>query len=110
MAFCCGRTKLIIDWHNYGFTIMQSTGTNKYLCQGAKIYEGVFGRMGDRHLAVSKAFRLDISTTFGIPLDTISVLYDRAVAGKFKKLTIKEKHELFGRINMQDMFTEEASG
>jgi len=56
--------------------------------------------MGDRHLAVSKAFRLDISKTFGIPLDTISVLYDRAVAGKFKKLSSKEKHDLFGRINL----------
>jgi hypothetical protein len=79
---------------------MQSTGTNKYLCAGAKIYEGVFGRMGDRHLAVSKAFRLDISSTFGIPLDTISVLYDRAVAGKFRKLNIREKHDLFTRIDL----------
>jgi len=58
----------------------------------ARWYEGFFGRLGDEHLTVSKAFRKDLAEKFGIPIDKISVLYDRAVAGKFRVLTLDEKH------------------
>lgn len=42
---------------------------------------------------------------FGIPRDRISVLYDRAVGGKFKVLTMRQKHEFFNKINMDNMIT-----
>jgi len=35
----CTQTKLIIDWHNYGYTIMKSTGVNGMLCKLAQWYE-----------------------------------------------------------------------
>ena len=104
------QTKLIIDWHNYGYTIMEANKVNGKLCAMAKIYEGFFGRFSNENLTVSKAFRMDISKQFGIPLKNISVLYDRAVAGKFKVLTLKEKHELFGRIEFEGVFTTEKDG
>lgn len=65
-----------------------------------KMYEVFFGRMGDSHLTVSKAFKSDIATTIGVPLDNISVLYDRAVKGKFKQLSLLGKHHLFERIDL----------
>ena len=32
LIFCSSQTKLIIDWHNYGYTIMQANGVNSMLC------------------------------------------------------------------------------
>lgn len=98
-------TKLVIDWHNYGYTIMEANSVNPVLVTVGKIYERFFGQFGHQHLTVSNAFKKDLAEKFGIPLDKISVLYDRAVAGKFKQLTLKEKHELFGRISLDGVFT-----
>ena len=81
-------TKLVIDWHNYGYTIMEANSVNPLLVTLGKIYERFFGQFGHQHLTVSNAFKRDLAEKFGIPLDKISVLYDRAVAGKFKQLTL----------------------
>ena len=74
------------------------------ICILGKIYEGFFGRYGDFHLTVSKAFKTDLHQKFRIPQNKISVLYDRAVSGKFKKLNMDEKFELFSKIGLQNMF------
>ena len=67
---------------------MQSTKVNPILCKGAQIYEQFLGKFSDKNFTVSKAFKKDLSERFGIQNDTISVLYDRAVKGKFNLLTI----------------------
>ena len=55
------EVSIIVDWHNYGYSIMQSTGSNRYLIAAAKQYELFFGRMiGDVHITVSRAFADDI--------------------------------------------------
>ena len=46
-------TKLIIDWHNYGFTILESVGSNRILVNLAKKYEIIFGNWAHHNLAVS---------------------------------------------------------
>jgi beta-1,4-mannosyltransferase len=56
----CGRTKLIIDWHNYGYSIMRVNRVNKMLVFLAKIYEKHLGRWGDYNLCVSKAMKTDL--------------------------------------------------
>ena len=56
-------------------------------------------------MCVSKAFKNDLVTRFGIEKSRISVLYDRAVRGKFKILSDLEKHELFERVDMHGIFT-----
>jgi len=63
---------------------MEANSVNPVLVTVGKIYERFFGQFGHQHLTVSKAFKKDLAEKFGIPLDKISVLYDRAVAGKFK--------------------------
>ncbi len=85
-------TKLIIDWHNYGFTILQSVGSNKLLVILAKYYEIFFGNWAHHNLAVSHQFKKNISKEIGVNQNKISVLYDRAVSGKFKELSLNEKH------------------
>ncbi|KAK3486084.1 glycosyl transferases group 1-domain-containing protein [Neurospora hispaniola] len=49
-------TKLLIDWHNYGWTILSSTrGPRHPLVYIAKLYECLFGRLGDHNLTVTHA-------------------------------------------------------
>ncbi|KAK1783083.1 glycosyl transferases group 1-domain-containing protein [Copromyces sp. CBS 386.78] len=49
-------TKLLIDWHNYGWTILASTrGSRHPLVYIAKLYECLFGRLGDHNLTVTHA-------------------------------------------------------
>ncbi|CCC06765.1 unnamed protein product [Sordaria macrospora k-hell] len=49
-------TKLLIDWHNYGWTILASTrGPRHPLVYIAKLYECLFGRLGDHNLTVTHA-------------------------------------------------------
>jgi len=61
-------TKLIIDWHNYGYTIMEANKVNSFLVKLGRLYEGFFGLFAHEHLTVSKAFQKDLSEKFGIPI------------------------------------------
>ena len=72
----------------------------------AERYEFVLGRYADQNLTVSRAFKKDLETRFGLEPKRVHVLYDRAVRGKFGPISIQTKHELFGRVGMQDRFTE----
>lgn len=48
------RQQVIIDWHNYGYSILRVNRVNKALVFGAKVYEMNLGRWtGDHHLCVS---------------------------------------------------------
>ncbi|KAH6856299.1 glycosyl transferases group 1-domain-containing protein [Chaetomium sp. MPI-CAGE-AT-0009] len=50
------NSKLIIDWHNYGWTILAGTrGANHPLVALSKLYECYFGRLGHLHLTVTHA-------------------------------------------------------
>ena len=49
----CGKTRLVIDWHNYGFSILEVGGSSKLLIKVAKWYELFFGKMAWKHLTVS---------------------------------------------------------
>lgn len=99
------RFVLIVDWHNYGYTILQSNKVNSKLCAIAEVYEKFLGRYADFNLTVSEAFKEDLCTRFGIRKNSISVLYDRAVKGKFGPISLQEKHELFDRVGWTGMFT-----
>ncbi|KAK3318764.1 glycosyl transferases group 1-domain-containing protein [Apodospora peruviana] len=50
------NSKLMIDWHNYGWTILAGTrGPRHPLVYLSKFYECYFGRLGHFHLTVTKA-------------------------------------------------------
>lgn len=61
------------------------------IVQIAEAYEIYFGKYADHHLTVSQAFKKDLVTKLGVNSNKISVLYDRAVEGKFKPLNEREK-------------------
>ena len=106
--FTCYRTRLVIDWHNYGFTIMRVNGVNRHIVSIARFYELWWGKYGDYHLTVSEAMRGDLIRMLpALARKPVHVLYDRATS-KFKELTIREKAELFSRVSLKNMVTEES--
>lgn len=52
----CRNTRLLIDWHNYGWTILSGTrGARHPFVLVSKLYECVFGRAGSANLTVTHA-------------------------------------------------------
>jgi beta-1,4-mannosyltransferase len=66
----------IIDWHNYGYTILAlRLGERHWAVRLTFWSERVFGRLAARHLCVSRAMQRDLATRWGIA--NAVVLYDR---------------------------------
>ncbi|NXQ35404.1 ALG1 mannosyltransferase, partial [Alaudala cheleensis] len=88
-------SKLIIDWHNYGYTIMSlSHGRSHPLVLIAKWYEKIFGRLSDYNLCVTDAMKKDLWVHFKIKAVT---LYDKP-ASYFKETPLDLQHNLFMRL------------
>ncbi|XP_057891827.1 chitobiosyldiphosphodolichol beta-mannosyltransferase [Melospiza georgiana] len=88
-------SSLIIDWHNYGYSIMSlSHGRSHPLVLLAKWYEKLFGRLSDYNLCVTDAMRKDLWVNFKIKAVT---LYDRP-ASYFKETPLDLQHNLFMKL------------
>ncbi|XP_064246665.1 chitobiosyldiphosphodolichol beta-mannosyltransferase isoform X1 [Passer domesticus] len=88
-------SKLIIDWHNYGYTIMSlSHGRSHPLVLIAKWYEKLFGRLSDYNLCVTDAMKKDLWVNFKIKAVT---LYDKP-ASHFKETPLDLQHSLFMKL------------
>uniref|UniRef100_A0A8B9IYE5 Chitobiosyldiphosphodolichol beta-mannosyltransferase n=1 Tax=Amazona collaria TaxID=241587 RepID=A0A8B9IYE5_9PSIT len=89
------RSKLIIDWHNYGYTVMSlSHGRNHPLVQIAKWYEKLFGRLSDYNLCVTNAMKEDLWVNCNIKAVT---LYDKP-ASYFKETPLELQHRLYMKL------------
>lgn len=86
------RSKFVIDWHNYGYTILEVNRRNKLLCFIAKLYEKLYGKSSHLNLCVSDAMRKHLKEEMGI--DAIN-LPDRAMKNVFKRLPLQQAHPLF---------------
>lgn len=95
-------SKLVIDWHNYGYTILSLTlGKNHKLVKIAHLYEKIFGQLAAGEICVTKAMQEDLMNNWHVHA---TVLYDRPYEG-FKPLQIHEKHDLFVRLREEyDVF------
>lgn len=68
-------TKFVIDWHNYGFTILAlKSGSQHILVKICKRIELLFGQMSDLNFCVTEAMKNDLKQK-GIEAIT---LYDKA--------------------------------
>ncbi|XP_055050089.1 chitobiosyldiphosphodolichol beta-mannosyltransferase [Misgurnus anguillicaudatus] len=87
--------QFIIDWHNYGYTIMAlSHGEKHPIVKVAKWYEKLFGCFSDHNLCVTNAMRGDLQKNWNIKATT---LYDKPPS-IFRETPLKLQHELFVRI------------
>nr|XP_057904493.1 chitobiosyldiphosphodolichol beta-mannosyltransferase [Doryrhamphus excisus] len=89
-------SRFVIDWHNYGYTIMAlSLGHKHPLVRLASWYEHVFGPLATHNLCVTNAMKDDLHQNWGIKATT---LYDRPAA-IFRETPLKTQHELFLRLS-----------
>eukprot|EP00093_Oithona_nana_P005647 05647.XXX_54247_55529_1 [CDS] Oithona nana genome sequencing. len=91
------HTKLVLDWHNYGYTILQMSEGNSQLVKIAHSIEAFFGPKVDAAFCVSKAMKRDLYNRWNIDA---TVLYDRPLS-TFKPCSVDEKHNLLMRLSEQ---------
>uniref|UniRef100_A0A672YKD2 ALG1 chitobiosyldiphosphodolichol beta-mannosyltransferase n=1 Tax=Sphaeramia orbicularis TaxID=375764 RepID=A0A672YKD2_9TELE len=90
-------SRFIIDWHNYGYTIMSlSLGLKHPVVRLAKWYEHFFGPLATHNLCVTNAMKDDLQKNWGIRATT---LYDRP-ASVFRETPLKQQHQLFRRLSV----------
>jgi beta-1,4-mannosyltransferase len=88
--------KLVIDWHNFGFTILShSLGDAHPFVVVSRVYEQMLGRLGDSHFCVTKAMQTWLEEHWGV---RAAVLYDKAPAF-FKRTPPSEAHALFRKLH-----------
>jgi len=93
--FILNGSKLIIDWHNYGYSILAlKLGSNNILVKIAKVYEELFGQLSSANLCVTKAMKDDLYKNWKI---SAKVMHDRP-GPLFKPISLKEKHDLFEKL------------
>lgn len=98
VSMLCG-SKFIIDWHNYGFTIL-ALGVKKDghpLVKIARWYEFFFGSMSSHNLCVTQAMQKDLWDHRGIRAVT---LYDRPPL-RFQAVDLTSQHELFEKLSKE---------
>ncbi|CAD8093190.1 unnamed protein product [Paramecium primaurelia] len=108
------RSKIIIDFHNYGHTILALQMRNKFILKMARSYEHQFSRSYDYALCVSQAMQKDLQQNWRI---NATVVYDKANINFNVINKPKEKHELFMKLDFhwqwevlnsyETLFTEE---
>ena len=87
---------LIIDWHNYGWSILaMGREADSPVVRLARLYEEFVGGCADGHLVVTEAMGNDLSArTLGAGAAPPRVLHDRAQPS-FRRTTAAEAHQLF---------------
>ena len=85
-------SKFIIDWHNYGYTILKVNNRPNFIVNLAYKYEKYIGKKSDLNFCVSRAEKRDLKKQFNI--DEIC-LPDRPVKGLFKFLNEIEANDLY---------------
>ncbi|XP_078096092.1 chitobiosyldiphosphodolichol beta-mannosyltransferase isoform X2 [Mustelus asterias] len=78
-AVCLLRgSKFIIDWHNYGYTIMSLTHGDRHpVVQIAKWYEHFFGKLSDSNLCVTEAMKEDLRENWNIKSEFVPSDFER---------------------------------
>lgn len=79
---CWARnTRLIIDWHNYGWTILAGTrGSRHPFVRISKLYECILGRHGSANLTVTHAMKAELQRAPYSVHGPIVAMHDRPAA------------------------------
>ena len=105
------NTKFIIDWHNYGFSILALTNGPKHiLCKICKQMEIFFGKRANINLCVTNAMKNDLLLNYSVKALT---LYDKPHES-FKPLSVEEKNDFFQKLvhnyNLEEFSDENSNG
>ena len=101
LVFCVlTGTKFVIDWHNYGYTILAMAREKKLadpLVRIAKFVEKLFARMAHAHFCVTQAMRVNLALDWNVEA---RLLYDRAPT-HFGDVSDWHKHDLFLKLGQK---------
>jgi beta-1,4-mannosyltransferase len=102
VLFMSPRTKLIIDWHNLGYSILGlKLGESHLFVKLYKLYEKWMGHRAFVHLTVTVSLGEFLRAEFGMNRRRIIPLYDRP-ASQFALISEKERKEIIA--NHKDIF------
>jgi len=88
-------SKFIVDWHNFGYTLLAiSHGRSHLIVKVYHWFERFFGRMSDGSLCVTKAMQHELAQNWKIKA---TVLYDQPPEF-FHCTSLDERHDLFCRL------------
>ncbi|CAH2306801.1 chitobiosyldiphosphodolichol beta-mannosyltransferase isoform X1 [Pelobates cultripes] len=91
------KSQLIIDWHNYGYSILSLTnGPESPVVHIAKWYEHIFGRFSKYNFCVTNAMKEDLLVNWRIKATT---LYDKPPS-MFQETTLQLQHKLFMKLSV----------
>ncbi len=85
-------SKLVVDWHNFGFSIVALSVRNQTIVGLTKRYEKWFGALGDAHLCVSRSMQRELERNWGI--SKVCVLHD-CPPEFFCRATLEQRRQLF---------------
>ncbi|KAK7507548.1 hypothetical protein BaRGS_00001483 [Batillaria attramentaria] len=89
------RSQMIIDWHNYGYTILAlKLGPQHLLVSVSQWVERTFGKYAKDNICVTNAMRDDLHHQWNVRATTV---YDRPPE-MFKPTPTPEQHDLFLRL------------
>eukprot|EP01025_Chloroclados_australasicus_P061245 TRINITY_DN8023_c0_g1_i2.p1 TRINITY_DN8023_c0_g1~~TRINITY_DN8023_c0_g1_i2.p1 ORF type:complete len:439 (-),score=31.69 TRINITY_DN8023_c0_g1_i2:451-1767(-) len=92
------KAQLIVDWHNFGYTILQlKFQQDNVLVVLYKWFEFFWGKKADQHICVSKAMAQKLAQDIGIKA---VVFYDKPQS-RFHPISIKQTHYLFSKLRNQ---------
>lgn len=90
------QSHFIIDWHNYGYTILSLTvGSTNPLVKFSKFYEGMLGRIAAYNICVTQAMKEDLKQRWDV---TAATLYDRPPK-RFKSVDQNARHKIFHKLS-----------
>lgn len=88
--------RLVVDWHNFGYTIMAITmGPRHPLVLLSRRFERNWARGVSAHLCVTRAMQQELLLNWG--LRNVTVFYDRPPE-KFRRASVQEQHRLMLRV------------
>lgn len=91
------RSKLIVDWHNFGYSVLSMTvGPQHLLVKISLIYEKFFGRLSHYNLCVTNAMKEYLKNDWEIEAAT---LYDKPGPTMLPSISEVEKNDLFHRLS-----------
>ncbi|MCJ1310620.1 mannosyltransferase [Agyrium rufum] len=91
------RTKLVIDWHNFGYTILAlKLGYGHPLVKASELYDRYASRGADAHFTVTKAMAKILRENFKLSAPILT-LHDRPAA-VFKPMSIEHRLAFLGRL------------
>ncbi|XKL63012.1 hypothetical protein PGB90_005376 [Kerria lacca] len=91
------RAKLIIDWHNYAYTILSlSINHSNPLVKFSRVYECYIGQLAHSNLCVTEAMKKDLKTKWNINAIT---LYDKPGPNLISNISKNDRSQFLERLS-----------